>query len=506
MLSIIGASIIGSSFLLARPFPTMASSAQPSNDLPASGVIDLWDTSPETSRMMSLPGWAELQEVIKQEKLTLWRWLLSHHTSRCCQPRKQGGVVESLKEAGLDRVLGVCESVLDSKTVFQVRVQLDQLFEPDEGNLPVSGINPLVYCSTRESLPDLAKENACREIFTFLLAIAPQKVYVAPASMRDIERVRSAAEAFLDGRGVLASGTWAEHYLGNTRRNAKPEPKKLKVPKYAPTSDPKVQAERDETLINLVRAHWKKKHELLDPGKLPHQLFMAFAEYIPKGGLMFWLLRHPAILEVQGPAKPGAGPWTFSIKAEGGLLASGAANTVHQADPSLQQSLAQPSQPASSGAAASTPHTMLPVQVAQGSKLRHSRHSRQAQAQPPEPPHMMLLVQVAHGSKLRHSRSHHGRKTLGRKMLGGVVGGQAQSRAPHQTGQAQQAHRSRGLQVRSSRSRVGHDQDGRRHSGRTPRAGSELRGCSCATQSTVPSEQGMLVRHTKNKHKLVLLL
>ena len=123
----------------------MASSAQRSNGLPASGVIDLWDTSPEMSRMMSLPGWAELQEVIKEEKATLWRWLLSHHTSRCCQPRKQGGVVESLKEAGLDRVVGVCESVLDSKTVFQVRVQLDQLFEPDEGNhLPVSGMNPLV--------------------------------------------------------------------------------------------------------------------------------------------------------------------------------------------------------------------------------------------------------------------------------------------------------------------------------------------------------------------------
>ena len=373
----IGALIIGCSFLLARPFPQMASSGQPSNDLPASGVIDLWDTSPEMSRMMSLPGWAELQEVIKQEKLTLWRWLLSHHTSRCCQPRKQGGVVESLKEAGLDRVLGVCESVLDSKTVFQVRVQLDQLFEPDEGNhLPVSGMNPLVYCSTMESLPDLAKENACREIFTFLLAIAPQKVYVAPASMRDIERVRSAAEAFLDGRGVPASGTWAEHYLGNTRRNAKPEPKKLKVPKYAPTSDPKVQAERDEALINGLRAPWKDKPEFIDPGRLPHQLFMAFAEYTPKGGIIFWLLKHPDIFEVQGPAKPGTGPWTFSIKAKGGLPASGAANTVHQADPSLQQSLAQPSQPASSGAAAST--TTYDVVGAGGP-------CQQAQAQPAQP-------------------------------------------------------------------------------------------------------------------------
>ena len=125
--------------------------------------------------MMSLPGWADLQVVLKEEKATAWRWILAHQTSRCCQPHKQGGVVESLKDAGLDRVLGVSDGVLDMKTVFQVRVQLDQLFEPDEGNPPVSGIYPLVYCSTLESLPDLAKENACREIFTFLLAIAPQR-------------------------------------------------------------------------------------------------------------------------------------------------------------------------------------------------------------------------------------------------------------------------------------------------------------------------------------------
>jgi len=373
--SIIGASIIGCSFLLARPFPTMASSAQPSNGLPASGVIDLWDTSPEMSRMMSLPGWAELQEVIKEEKATLWRWLLAHHTSQCCQPRKQGGVVESSKEAGLDRVLGVCELALDSGTVFQARGQLDQLFEPDEGNLPVSGINPLVYCSTMESLPDLAKENACREIFTFLLAIAPQKVYVATASMRDIERVRSAAEAFLDGRGVPASGTWAECYFGNTRQTAKPEPKKLEVPKYAPTSDPEVQAERDEALINRVRAHWKDTQERIDIERLPHDLSVAFADYIPKGGLMFWLLRFSDIFDVRGPA-PGTSQWTFSIIAKGGLPASGVANTVHQADPSLQQSLAQPSQPASSGAAAST--TTYDVFGAGGPR-------QQAQAQPAQP-------------------------------------------------------------------------------------------------------------------------
>ena len=73
-----------------------------------------------------------------------------------------------------------------------------------------------------------------RDLYIFT-CYRPQKVYVATASMRDIERVRSAAEEFLDGRGVPASGTWAECYLGNSKRLAKPVPKKLNVPKYAPT-------------------------------------------------------------------------------------------------------------------------------------------------------------------------------------------------------------------------------------------------------------------------------
>ena len=363
--SMTGSLIIGCSSLVADPFSQMASS----NDQPASGVIELWDTSPEMSRMMALPGWADLQVVLKEEKATTWRHILAHHTSRCCQPQKLGGVVESLKEAGLDRVLGVCDPDQDGKTVLQVRVQLEQLFEPDDaGNQPVSGINPLVYCSTLESTPELAQENACLEIFTLLLAIAPQKVYVAPASMNDIERVRSAAEEFLDGRGVPASGTWAEHYLGNAKRNPKPVSKKLNVPKYEPTSDPKVQAERDQDLIARVCAPWAKKPEFLNPGGLPHQVLMAFARYIPKGGLKTWLQRHPHIFDLQLPA--GGGSWTFSIK-DSGLPTPGAANT----DPSCQQSLAQP-QPAPAGAAAST--TPYDVNGAVGP-------GQQAQAQPQTP-------------------------------------------------------------------------------------------------------------------------
>ena len=150
-------------------------------------------------------------------------------------------------------------------------------------------------------------------------------------------------------------------------------------------------------------------------------------------------------------------------------------------------------------------------QIQACSSLWHSRQSRQAQAQPQAPPHTMLLVQVAQGSKLKHSRNHHGRVTLGRVTPGRAGSGQEQCRAPQQTGRAAQlayrprelAYRSRGLPVRGSR--AGHDHAGRRHSGRTPGAGrrgtvpSELRGGS----STLTEQHACV---TKNKKKLVLLL
>ena len=108
--------------------------------------------------------------------------------------------MESLKEAGLVTVRSRTPA-FSQNPVYQVRVQLDLWFEPDDTHLPASGIPPLVCCSTESTLV-LAQENVRLEIFTFLLAIAPQKVYVASASMRNIERVRAAAQEFHDSLGL----------------------------------------------------------------------------------------------------------------------------------------------------------------------------------------------------------------------------------------------------------------------------------------------------------------
>ena len=158
------------------------------------GAMVSWATSLEMLRMMAMPAWGGLQTVLKEEKAITWRRILTHHTSQSCPPRKEGGVVESL--AGLDTVQRSRIPAFSQNTVYQVRVQLDFLFEPDDTHLPASGIPPLVCCSTEETTLKLARENVCLEIFTFLLAIAPQKVFVASASMRNIERVRAAAQEF----------------------------------------------------------------------------------------------------------------------------------------------------------------------------------------------------------------------------------------------------------------------------------------------------------------------
>ena len=290
------------------------------------GAMVSWATSLEMLRMMAMPAWGGLQTVLKEEKATTWRRILTHHTSQSCPPRKEGGVVESL--AGLDTVQRSRIPAFSQNPVYQVRVQLDFLFEPDDTHLPASGIPPLVCCSTEESTLVLAQENVCLEIFTFLLAIAPQKVYVASASMRNIERVRAAAQEFHDSLDVPRWGTWAAFYFGDTRRTDKPLAGRNKMPTFVRKSDPTIQATRDEELVNLMQAPWENKPAFFDPSRLPSRWWKGIAECIPKNGLKPWLKRHPDIFEVHELA--GGGPWTFSIKANeqvGGLPTSGAASS-----------------------------------------------------------------------------------------------------------------------------------------------------------------------------------
>ena len=291
------------------------------------GAMVSWATSLEMLHMMAMRGWGGLQTVLKEEIATTWKRIFAHHTWQCCRPHNEGGDVERLKEVGWVTVRSRYPAFSQNR-VYQVRVQLDLLFKPDGTHLPASGIPPLVCCSTEETTLKLARENVCLEIFTFLLAIAPQKVFVASASMRNIERVRAAAQEFHISLGFPRWGTWAAFYFGDTHHTDKRSSGSHNVPTFVRISNPSVQATREEELVKLFQAPWDDKPAFFNPSCLPSHWWKGVAECIPKNGFKPWLKRHPDIFEVHELA--GGGPWTFSIKANdqgGSLPTSGAASS-----------------------------------------------------------------------------------------------------------------------------------------------------------------------------------
>jgi hypothetical protein len=146
----------------------------------------------EIADLMLKPGWGVLQKALWDEKRVAWRQILSHHTSNCCRPQKKGGVVASLKSAGLDnriqRRLGRFSVVLELPALFNCQLVASDF------------LGYFTYASQEHDTHKKAKEEACLTVLTFLLTIAPKRMHIAPNSMRNIDRVR--AHVFRRYRGV----------------------------------------------------------------------------------------------------------------------------------------------------------------------------------------------------------------------------------------------------------------------------------------------------------------
>ena len=109
-----------------------------------------------------------------------------------------------MKSAGLDHVI---ESSFGH---YIVVLELPALFKGDF--LASEALGLFTYVSREHTTQKKAQEEACLTCVTFLLTIAPQRVFIAQNSMRDIDRVRAAAEEF---RQTVppASGTWLAWYI-----------------------------------------------------------------------------------------------------------------------------------------------------------------------------------------------------------------------------------------------------------------------------------------------------
>jgi hypothetical protein len=96
------------------------------------------EAAAEIAALMLTPGWGALQHFHLEEKLATWRQILAHHTSQCCRPEHKGGVVASLKLAGLDDVIEI------SLCHYIVVLELPALFE---GDMLASDALGLFMCS-----------------------------------------------------------------------------------------------------------------------------------------------------------------------------------------------------------------------------------------------------------------------------------------------------------------------------------------------------------------------
>jgi hypothetical protein len=270
---------------------------------PASG------SAAEIAALMLNPGWGVLQDALVAEKIApSWRHILSHHTSQCCRPAHKGGVVPSLKSAGLDTViqcrLGLFIVVLELPALFNCELFNCELVASDF-------LGHFKYASREHDTHEKAQEEACLTCVTFLLTIAPQRVFIAQNSMRDIDRVRAAAEEF---RQTVppASGTWLAWYihLHNAPQPGQTVAKALKMGYIEPRNE----AERAQRVLNVIDVlrTWLGTQTPADPCKCPIAIREQLMTLVARKQLKTFLLRHQcAFIVNEAPDRT----WTFSLAA-----------------------------------------------------------------------------------------------------------------------------------------------------------------------------------------------
>ena len=255
----------------------------------------------EIADLMLKPGWGVLQKALWDEKIAEWRQILSHHTSKCCRPAHEGGVVPSLKSAGLDtRIqsrLGQFIVVLELPALFNCQLVASDF------------LGHFTYASREHDTHKKAQEEACLTVLTFLLTIAPQRMFIAPKSMGNIDRVRAAAEEFRSTCVPPASGSWFEWYidLNEALQPGQTVPKAIKLGYI----EPRNQAERAQLVLDVLRT-WLGTQTPADPRNCPKAIREQLMTLVLPNQLKTFLLRHYCTFIVNEAHNR---TWTFSLAA-----------------------------------------------------------------------------------------------------------------------------------------------------------------------------------------------
>jgi hypothetical protein len=256
----------------------------------------------EIADLIVNPGWVVLQKTLQDEKRVAWRQILSHHTSNCCRPEKKGGVVASLKSAGLDnriqRRLGRFSVVLELPALFNCQLVASDF------------LGYFTYASQEHDTHNEATEEACLTVLTFILTIAPKRMHIAPKSMHNIDRVRAAAEEFRSTCVPPMEGGWLEWYID---LNEAPQPGQT-VPKAIKLVyiEPRNQAEGAQRVLDVIDVlrTWLGTLTPADPCKCPKAIREQLMTLLAPNQLKTFLLLHNCIFIVnEAPPRK----WTFSL-------------------------------------------------------------------------------------------------------------------------------------------------------------------------------------------------
>ena len=244
------------------------------------------------------------------------RQILSHHTSKPCQPQKEDGTAgpeANLKTAGLDTALP------DNS----VRVTLPDSHALDDGL-------ELVYHGAAAPAKAAGSAACCMEILCYLLVGAPANVCLA-------------AGPFINGdEGVQACRDTAQEcqtahlrrmvLLGRNPRAPRPlcefveqqtGPRRWAIPgheltHYEPLGPDETQAQRDQKVVELLQEHVSFK--AYTPNRLHTAAWSALQRLLERGGLPSFLRRQSAFFDVQFDAQDKV--LAFQLFRQDPLLAS----------------------------------------------------------------------------------------------------------------------------------------------------------------------------------------
>jgi hypothetical protein len=258
---------------------------------PADGGGGGVDMMLELSELRQMDKWKAMMSWVELNLATAARQALSYHLTTACQAMKQNGPGISLRHSGLDT---------EHKTpadggghLWHVELDIADAFEVGDGCR--LQYRSLAFDSKRD-----AQKLSCVEMLCFLLVSAPSKVKLHTSNWvhggrsietllgkaREIQQVRQLTPNALSFRCVVPGQQTPQAIIH--------QPMAVPDPRERFCAGGNVD---DQLVIQTMRS--LRCGKVYGPGEIPKAVGFELNMLLPRGGLLPFLKRHPALFEVQ---------------------------------------------------------------------------------------------------------------------------------------------------------------------------------------------------------------